>query len=66
MKVGDKVKRSPKIWKAPAMQFVGVIVETAKGGFKVDFNRYSVNPWNNKKEKDSAMFYTAAELVIVK
>jgi len=80
MKVGDKVKRSPKIWKAPAMQFTGVIVEIVKkgasrpydtgtyseNGFKVDHNRYSVNPWNNKKEKDSAVFYTAAELVVVK
>jgi len=66
MKVGDKVKRSPKIWKAPAMQFVGKIVETAKGGFKVDFDRYSINPWNGKKEKDVAVFYTATELVLVK
>ena len=82
MKVGDKVKRSPKIWKAPAMQFTGVIVETVKkgdpytrmagggtynqNGFKVDHNRYSVNPWNNKKEKDAAVFYTATELVLVK
>ena len=66
MKVGEKVKRSPKLWKVVKMQFVGQIVETAKGGFKVDFDRYSINPWNGKKEKDAAVFYTATELVLVK